>query len=305
VALLTAISLCSGYGGLEIGVDAALGGRLNTICYVEREVAAAACLIEKMESGRLHPAPIWDDVTTFDGRPWRGKVDIVTAGFSCQPFSCAGKRGGFADERFIFDDIARIIGEVRPSIVFLENVADLLSMGPECGHIFGTLAALGFDLEWLTLSAAAVGASHKRERLFILAYSNNRRTRKNKIGKSNNRFIKKSENLADASGAGLAQRKGERRNYSKERAAPERSSRSLFAPGPNSPDWPAIIAERPDLAPAIESEIRRVASGTAGRVDQLRMLGNGVVPLQAAVAFGILADHAGLDLAKKELNKWK
>ena len=93
---------------------------------VEREAFCAADLARKMEAGFLDEAPIWSDVATFDGVPWRGRVDIVTAGFPCQPFSTAGNGQGTADPRWIWPHIARIVGECRPAQVFLENVPGLI-----------------------------------------------------------------------------------------------------------------------------------------------------------------------------------
>nr|WP_246588121.1 DNA cytosine methyltransferase [Paracoccus bogoriensis] len=115
----------------------------------------------------LDRAPVWDDVATFDGHPWRGAVDIVTAGYPCQPFSVAGKRRGTADARHLWPHVARIIGEVAPPFVFLENVAHHLRLGfPE---VASGLVGMGYCLAAGLFTAAEVGAPHKRERLFILA----------------------------------------------------------------------------------------------------------------------------------------
>ena len=112
-------------------------------------------------------AVVWDDVATFDGRPWRGAVDIVTAGYPCQPFSVAGKRRGADDPRHLWPHVARIIGEVEPPFVFLENVAHHLRLGfPE---VASGLVGMGYRLAAGLFTAAEVGAPHKRERLFILA----------------------------------------------------------------------------------------------------------------------------------------
>ncbi len=96
---------------------------------VPRQTYAAAVLVARMEDASLDHAPVWDDVGTFDGRPWRGAVDIVTAGYPCQPFSVAGKRRGADDPRHLWPHVARIIGEVEPPFVFLENVAHHLRLG--------------------------------------------------------------------------------------------------------------------------------------------------------------------------------
>ncbi len=163
---LFGLSLCSGAGGLDLGLTIAMP-RYRTVGHVERETYAAAILVARMEEAALDPAPVWDDVGTFDGRPWRGAVDIVTAGYPCQPFSVAGKRQGADDPRHLWPHVARIIGEIKPPFVFLENVAHHLRLGfPE---VAGGLVGMGYRLAAGLFTAAEVGAPHKRERLFILA----------------------------------------------------------------------------------------------------------------------------------------
>jgi DNA (cytosine-5)-methyltransferase 1 len=162
------LALCAGAGGLELGVKLAVPGA-RCVGYVERDAFAAAVLVARMEDAALDSAPVWDDVADFDGRSWRGVVDCVAAGFPCQPFSAAGKRRGTADERWLWPDIARVLREVGPRWVFLENVPGLVRRG--LADVLRDLAALGFDAEWGLLSAAAVGAPHKRERLFLLAHA--------------------------------------------------------------------------------------------------------------------------------------
>ena len=100
---MNVLDLCAGYGGFSLALKL-LGDSFRTICYVERDSFCQALLVARMEEKALDPAPLWDDVTTFDGRRWRGKVDIVTAGFPCQPVSNAGKRGGSEDSRYIWPD---------------------------------------------------------------------------------------------------------------------------------------------------------------------------------------------------------
>ncbi len=165
-ACLFGISLCSGAGGLDLGLHLAIPG-YRTVGYVERETYAAAILVARMEDAALDSAPVWDDVGTFDGRPWRGAVDILTAGYPCQPFSIAGKRRGAEDPRHLWPHVARIIGEIKPPFVFLEDVANHLRLGfPE---VASGLVGLGYRLAAGLFTAAEVGAPHKRERLFILA----------------------------------------------------------------------------------------------------------------------------------------
>lgn len=170
---LSTIALCAGYGGLEIGLSAAcghVGWEHFVAAYVEREAYAAALLACRMEAGELDAAPVWSDLTTFDAASWRGCVDCITAGFPCQPHSHAGSRKGIEDERWIWPDIVRIIRESGAWIVVLENVSGLLSSGG-FGPVLRDLAEMGFDAEWAVLPASAVGASHRRDRVFIVAHS--------------------------------------------------------------------------------------------------------------------------------------
>src|SRR5579884_658546 len=163
------MALCAGAGGGELAMRIALGDAYRCVVYVEREAYAAACLVARMADQTLDPAPVWDDVRTFRGRPWRGTVDLVSAGFPCQPHSSAGKRRHTADERWIWPDIARIVREVEPGWVFLENVPPLVRGGLDL--VLRDLALCGFDAEWDVFSAAQVGAPHIRERLFVLAHA--------------------------------------------------------------------------------------------------------------------------------------
>src|SRR5262245_2980568 len=162
------VALCAGIGGLELALGLVFPD-CRTVVYVEREAFAAATLVARMADGALDPAPVWDDVATFDGRRWRGRVDLVSAGFPCQPWSAAGYGDGFDDERWIWPDLRDRIREMDPALVWLENVPPLVSRGG-LAAVLADLAELGFDAEWGCVSAADVGASHRRERLFVLAY---------------------------------------------------------------------------------------------------------------------------------------
>lgn len=163
------LALCAGVGGISLGLRRS---GFRTVCYVERNPYRVQVLKSRIADGDLDDAPIWDDVTTFNGRPWRGHVDLISAGFPCQPFSLAGNRQGADDERYLWPDIYHIICETRPSYILLENVPGLLSM--DRGRVFGTiladLARFRYDTEWQILPASAFGAPHKRERVFIIAY---------------------------------------------------------------------------------------------------------------------------------------
>ncbi len=138
--ILNELALCAGIGGISLGFKRARLAR--TVCHVEWDQFCARVLQSRMADGRLDDAPIWDDVRTFDGKPWRGRVDVLSAGFPCQPFSQAGEQRGTADERHLWPDVIRIIREVGPGVVVLENVAGLASNddGRTMGTVLGQLA---------------------------------------------------------------------------------------------------------------------------------------------------------------------
>lgn len=166
------LSLCSGVGmldeGLRIGLDY-IGVRSQVVAYVERDSYAAACLMARMAESSLEPAPISDDLNDIDER-WRGKVDWLVSGFPCQPWSHAGKQEGTEDERWLWPLIFRIGLAVRPQFWFLENVPGLVS-GGGLEIVLSDLAKGGWDAEWLHLTAESVGASHRRERVFVMAHA--------------------------------------------------------------------------------------------------------------------------------------
>lgn len=148
-------SLCTGYGGL----DQALNGDLVWVSDIDRY---ANTFLE-----HRHPnVPNLGDLTAID---WSNvePVDIITAGYPCQPFSVAGRRKGTNDERHIWPHIANAIRVLRPRYAFFENVAGHVSLG--LADVLADLAEAGFDAEWTTVRASDVGAPHRRERLFILA----------------------------------------------------------------------------------------------------------------------------------------
>lgn len=166
---LNVLSLFTGAGGLDLGLKLACPDA-RVVCYVEGEGYAVAVLAARMADGWLDDAPVWSDVRTFDGRPWRGVVDCVVGGFPCQDISLAGKRAGIGGERSgLWREFARVIGEVGPRLVFVENVAALVSDGLDV--VLGDLAEMGFDAEWGCVPASVVGAPHGRDRIFILAHA--------------------------------------------------------------------------------------------------------------------------------------
>ncbi len=160
------LSLCTGYGGLEIGLSRALEGVFRVVA-VEVEAYALANLAEKAKEGKLVIEAMWPDLKTFPAERFRGCFDFVLAGYPCQPFSVAGKRKGTDDPRHLWPHIARIVEAVRPVWCFFENVSGHLSIGfPE---VYRSLRLMGYKVEAGLFTAEEVGAPHKRERLFILA----------------------------------------------------------------------------------------------------------------------------------------
>ena len=286
---MNVLALCAGAGGFELGIKLAVPGA-RLVCACELDAFAASVLVARMADEALDQAPVWDDVRTFDGRPWRGVVDCVAAGFPCQPWSNAGKRRGLADERWIWPDIARIIREVQPGWVFLENVPGLVRGG--LGAVLADLAALGFDAEWDVFSAAQVGAPHRRERLFILGHA--RGTRCQGL-----RAEAKDYGSANAN-RGMAYAQGKRWTEEWQHSSNQEEwidwDLPVFPPphNPEHPGWRWVAQHRPDLWPNAEPEIRRMADGVAYRLDRdrLRVIGNGVVPLVAAYAWRTLAARA-------------
>ncbi|MBP6876552.1 MAG: DNA cytosine methyltransferase [Phenylobacterium sp.] len=288
------LSLCAGYGGLDLGVHIAEPG-YRTVCYVERDLHAAATIAARMEDGALSPAPIWDDLRSFDGRPWRGRVHLLLAGYPCQPFSVAGKRRGVDDPRHLWPEVRRIIDEVRPAAVFAENVAGHLTLGfPE---VAGDLRTLGYGVTAGLFSAAEVGAPHIRKRLFILANADVR-------GGSQSAGP---DHIAGGHDTEAAVRHHEPRGEPDfdrgdgsqlvdilcggpgDGAEADGAAGRLFAPRPSDfPAWERLLRIRPDVQPAVP----RDAHGLADRLDRSRGTGNGVVSLAAALAYRTLSADA-------------
>ncbi len=262
---LNELALFAGAGGGILGGEL-LGWR--TVCAVERDAYASQVLARRQNNGILKPFPIWSDVQTFDGKPWRGIVDVVSGGFPCQDISCAGRGAGIKGERSgMWKEMARIIGEVRPLYVFVENSPMLTSRG--LGTVLGDLAEIGFDAEWGVLSAADVGANHLRERIWILAKWRGQlpHAQHKRIG----RWEQQQKSIKKENGE-VAYTNGTQFQRAK---LTERSKKKHPVACPFS--WWEI-----------EPDVGRVADGVAFRVDRLKAIGNGQVPRVAATAFNLL-----------------
>jgi len=306
------LALFAGAGG---GI---LGGHLlgwRTICAVEWEPYPASVLCARQNDGLLPPFPIWDDVQTFDGHLWRGIVDVVSGGFPCQDISAAGKGAGIDGERSgMWGEMARIIREVRPRYVFVENSPMLTSRG--LGRVLGDLASMGFDARWGVLGAADVGANHQRDRIWIVARQRERIPYPEHHGAGRGEQQQESptrphgevtytashrpqeqtdECVMEGQGRDELQPQQPRNTgevaYTREvRPCGEEAQRGV---GGDRPPIYGVAKDWWDREPAnvprtIKRDVGRVANGVDARVDRLKAIGNGQVPLCAATAWRVL-----------------
>jgi DNA (cytosine-5)-methyltransferase 1 len=270
---LNELALFAGAGG---GI---LGGKLlgwRTVCAVEWEPYPASVLCARQNDGLLPSFPIWDDVQTFDGKPWRGIVDVVSGGFPCQDISAAGKGAGIDGERSgMWREMARIIHEIRPRYALVENSPMLTSRG--LGTVLGDLAAMGFDARWGVLGAADVGAVHQRDRIWIVATNtrhSEQRQQESLVQQECSKSIgEEFGNLCKNIPNTTSKRLEGRENIRQSEIAWTRGSGASIG---TSDFW------------AVEPNVGRVADGVAARVDRLKAIGNGQVPLCAATAWRLL-----------------
>jgi DNA (cytosine-5)-methyltransferase 1 len=275
------LALFAGAGG---GI---LGGHLlgwRTVCAVEWEAYPASVLCARQNDGFLENFPIWDDVQTFDGKPWAGIVDVVSGGFPCQDISAAGKGDGLDGERSgMWKEMARIIGEVRPKYAFIENSPMLTSRGLE--RVLADLASMGFNAEWGVLSAADIGANHNRERIWIVG-KNTKQSRLfshslhngNRRGQQQSKSVKKkNQSISNATSIGL-QGQGKYEQSINSTQSKNRQTTKLEY-GSTSNFW------------SVEPNVGRVVDGLAFRMDRLKAIGNGQVPLCAATAWRLLNER--------------
>jgi len=276
----TVLSLCTGYGGIERGLELA-GVRTRTLAHVEIEAFAAANLVAKMEEGKLVPAPVWTNLKTLNGRVFRNRVSILTGGYPCQPFSQAGKRLGSEDPRHLWPDIKRLIKSVRPVQCFFENVEGHITKGLR--EVIEDLEGLGYRTTWGIFSAREVGAPHLRKRVFILAHAN-----RAGFGQSIEAYADGLPEqphsfgvqfLPDSDSEGLEGRLHDGSTHPKGR---EEQSDGCTTERSDRGSWDRRYPW------TFEPNVGRVVDGCADRVDRLRQLGNGVVPHTAAKAYRCL-----------------
>jgi DNA (cytosine-5)-methyltransferase 1 len=273
-------SLFTGIGGFDLGLERA-GMRVVWQCeqdaYCQRVLAKhwpgvpchpdVRALVadtarngsgEQAQTGAVGERVGAGDQPGSNGRPLPVPVpyvDILCGGFPCQDISLAGKGAGIDGERSgLWGEYARLIGELRPRYVIVENVAALLTRG--LGRVVGDLAAFGYDAEWDCLPASAFGAPHRRDRLWLVAYPNDERghgagARTERAGRNE----PENGGMEDAAGVGGCSRRQD-------------SSESLGAGGFGGAGWQWVV----------EPDVGRVAHGVPARVDRLRSLGNALVP---------------------------
>ena len=289
---LNGISLFSGIAGLDLGIQHIIPNS-RTICFVEREIYTAQILHQKMQLGLLHPAPIYSDVITFPSvaHHFSQKVDFITAGFPCQPFSQAGSRKGISDERWLWDSILDTISQTTPSFLFLENVSNLLNEWGAFDEISKSLSKIGFNLEWANVRASDVGANHQRNRLFIFAYKtgtlsklnltnpncfrHNRRSPETRLKTQNGSKIERRSTAAIPISNSNGQRWTE--PYFPKITNKKKFFSWLYHENNFHHSW---WIRKPPFSP-----VCRVDDGISHGMDRLRALGNAVVPLQASYAF--------------------
>jgi DNA (cytosine-5)-methyltransferase 1 len=267
------ISLCAGYGGIDLGLQRVLLPDCRTVASVEIEAFACANLVSKMEAGQLDPHPIWTDLHTFPFRQFHGLVDILSGGFPCQPFSHAGSRLGVEDKRHLWPRIVQGIGECRPNAVFFENVdgiATAKSPGYESvlHNVLADLEGLGFRATADVFTAQEVGSPHRRKRWFILGLADSLGSRLE--GHSRHEHV--------------AQRPERQREGSGPVAESGVPTRWPARPGEQQHEWEPSRTYQPGLGRDADGGSCDV-DPDLNRVDRLRLLGNGVVPDVAAQAF--------------------
>tara|TARA_R110002167_G_scaffold62356_2_gene176081 strand:- start:521 stop:1468 length:948 start_codon:yes stop_codon:yes gene_type:complete len=311
------LSLFSGAGGGLLGTKL-LGWR--HVGYVEYERYCQQVIAQRIKDGILSEAPIFGDVREFvqsgAAKKYKGFVDVVTAGFPCQPFSVAGKRKGKEDERNMWPSTIQIIRDVQPRYALLENVPGLLNSG-YFQEILGSLAQAGYDAKWIVLGADDVGAPHRRKRLWIKATSQDPKRGRCVHWEHEEERVQVREQWEPGSGSrervpreasNVADTKSEQCNVSdnhtgvsmereqvSESGDSSRSDRIPNASSERLEGWESSGRESEEHSSSsgscwwsTEPNVGRVAHGVASRVDRLKAIGNGQVPLVVAQAWEIL-----------------
>ena len=287
------LALFAGAGG---GI---LGGQLlgwTTVGAVEIEEYPRKILLNRQKDGHLDRFPIWDDIKTFDGKPWKGIIDVISGGFPCQDISTAGKGKGISGERSgLWKQMSRVADEIRPRFIFVENSPTLTSRG--LGTVLGNMAEIGYNARWIVLGADDAGSNHHRKRIWILGYSTmhgqpttkkreslTKRSNNSQEGKIQAGELKRpgfpgvNENMADPDKERLPKPAQGKFGSIREKKGSFEGSQSSRGIAEIRTAW------------TIEPRLDRVAHGVADRVDRIKAIGNGQVPAVAAIAFTVLSE---------------
>lgn len=295
-------SLCSGYGGLDLAAEQLTGGTTAWVADIDPRASVVL-------AHRFADAPNLGDLRAVDWSTVE-PVDVLTAGYPCQPFSTAGHRKGADDPRHLWPEVLRAVRDLRPRLVLLENVAGHLSLG--FGRVLGDLAAAGFDAEWTVFRASDVGAPHRRARLFVAAHPNGEGSQGHRVAKGSGQRMgfgrgAAARHAADADDNGLQGRPEQHSEPPSGRLAERQHRRhpvrcGVENGGPLGPYQPAVdrwatITGRPAPNPLDDGKLSaRFVEWMMGLPDgwvtdllprrqALHVLGNGVVPQQALAAF--------------------
>jgi DNA (cytosine-5)-methyltransferase 1 len=305
--IMNELALFAGAGG---GI---LGGKLlkwRTVCAVEWEPYPASVLCARQNDGLLPPFPIWDDVRTFDAKPWRGIVDVVSGGFPCQDISAAGKGDGLDGERSsMWFEMARVVSEARPRYVFVENSPMLTTRGGV--RVVADLAKMGYDCRWTVMGAADVGANHQRDRMWIVArrrevlsHTEHNRTgwgeqqsqgienETREVYYPNSIRLQRPTNECVLESQGSNQLQTEQPRNTSELADTQNEGyvRWFGSMGATESQHNHRGSQSYGCRQwwQTEPDVGRVVDGMADRVDRLKAIGNGQVPLCAATAWRLL-----------------
>jgi DNA (cytosine-5)-methyltransferase 1 len=259
---LRVLDLFSGIGGFSLGLERTGGFKTVAFCEIE---AYPRQVLAKHWPG----VPIYDDVRTLTADTLSRDgiaVDVICGGFPCQDISFAGKRSGLEGARSgLWVDYARLIGEIRPRFVIVENTPGLLSLG--MGDVLGDLVALGYDAVWDCVPASAIGAPHQRDRVWIVAHANGGGCRQDGLSTGHYHEANGEWSAGRRRNAGAAADTDRSRPPLREGKTPTRADgASEWQPSAGSDWW------------ASEPDVERVVHGLPMRVDRIKALGNSVVP---------------------------
>jgi DNA (cytosine-5)-methyltransferase 1 len=260
---LKILDLFSGIGGFSLGLERT--GGFETVAFVERDEYASKVLAKNFSG-----VPIYDDVRTFNA-DGLGRIDCVTGGYPCQPFSLAGKRLGEEDDRHLWPEMLRIVASTRPRWVIAENVAGHINMGLD--QVLSDLESEGYTAGTLVIPACAVDAPHRRDRVWIVANASGEgRTSPRRVQQQPERTkaISPSEAMADLSGLRIQGSEKQESNGGNRQEPRDKQSEGRSAFGAGGSGGPAKWLPEPPVG--------RVAHGIPRRVDRLKCLGNSVVP---------------------------